>query len=106
MLVLENRCEELQKLLDDARIMLDKQQQAQRRRRERRKSSQSRIESGSGSGSGAGSPDEDREEDVVEEVDNITKDLQSNNLPHSDTESDCPRTGSGSGCGIQESGYR
>ena len=37
--ILENRCEELQKLLDDARTMIEKQQQAQRRRRERRKSS-------------------------------------------------------------------
>ena len=36
---LENRCEELQRLLDEARHLLEKQQNQQRRRRERRKSS-------------------------------------------------------------------
>jgi len=39
---LENRCEELQRLLDEARSLLEKQQNQQRRRRERRKSSQQR----------------------------------------------------------------
>ena len=39
---LENRCEELQRLLDEARTLLEKQQNQQRRRRERRKSSQQR----------------------------------------------------------------
>ena len=39
---LENRCEELQRLLEEARAMLEKQQQLQKRRRERRKSSQQR----------------------------------------------------------------
>jgi len=38
---LENRCEELQRLLEEARTMLEKQQQLQKRRRERQKSSQS-----------------------------------------------------------------
>lgn len=36
---LETRCEELQRLLDEAKSMVEKQQQLQRRRRERRKSS-------------------------------------------------------------------
>ena len=40
---LENRCEELQRLLDEARNLLEKQQNQQRRRRERRKSSQQRY---------------------------------------------------------------
>jgi hypothetical protein len=41
---LETRCEELQRLLDEARMILEKQQQQQRRRRERRKSSQNRTQ--------------------------------------------------------------
>ena len=92
---LENRCEELQKLLDDARTMIEKQQQAQRRRRERRKSSsqsQSRMEQTKDS-----PDDEEHEEEstsaIVQEESNHQSDEE---------ESDC-RTGSGSG--IPESGY-
>ena len=91
---LENRCEELQKLLEDARTMIEKQQQAQRRRRERRKSSQSqsRMEQTKDS-----PDDEEHEEEstsaIVQEESNHQSDEE---------ESDC-RTGSGSG--IPESGY-
>ena len=90
---LENRCEELQKLLEDARTMIEKQQQAQRRRRERRKSSQSqsRMEQTKDS------PDDEEHEEstsaIVQEESNHQSDEE---------ESDC-RTGSGSG--IPESGY-
>ena len=96
---LENRCEELQKLLDDARTMIEKQQQAQRRRRERRKSSsqsQSRMEQTKDS------PDDDEEQEEEEEIDNPSAIVQDDSNHQSDEESDC-RTGSGSG--IPESGY-
>ena len=95
---LENRCEELQKLLDDARTMIEKQQQAQRRRRERRKSSsqsQSRMEQTKDS------PD-DEEQEEEEESNNPSAIVQEESNHQSDEESDC-RTGSGSG--IPESGY-
>ena len=95
---LENRCEELQKLLDDARTMIEKQQQAQRRRRERRKSSsqsQSRMEQTKDS------PDDDEEQEE-EESNNPSAIVQEESNHQSDEESDC-RTGSGSG--IPESGY-
>ena len=98
---LENRCEELQKLLDDARTMIEKQQQAQRRRRERRKSSsqsQSRMEQTKDS------PDDDEEQEE-EESNNPSAIVQEESNHQSDEESDC-RTGSGSsGSGIPESGY-
>ena len=99
---LENRCEELQKLLDDARTMIEKQQQAQRRRRERRKSSsqsQSRMEQTKDS------PDDDEEQEEEEESNNPSAIVQDVSNHQSDEECDC-RTGSGSsGSGIPESGY-
>ena len=107
-MVLETRCEELQKLLDDARGMLDKQQ-IQRKRRERRKSShsQSRKESKVGNTD----IDDDEEEEVITNEPNTLQ----RTSPHSDIE-DRTRSGCGSRCGsgcgpgcggsvIQESGY-
>ena len=106
-MVLETRCEELQKLLDDARGMLDKQQ-IQRKRRERRKSSQSlsRKESKVDNTD----IDDDEEEVITNEPNTLQR-----TSPHSDTEdrtrsvcgSRCG-SGCGPGCGgsvIQESGY-
>ena len=99
-MVLETRCEELQKLLDDARGMLDKQQ-IQRKRRERRKSSQSRKEAKVGN---TDIEDNEEEEIITNEPPNT---LQRPSPQHSDTE-DRTRSGCGSRCGgsgIQESGY-
>ena len=108
-MVLETRCEELQKLLDDARGMLDKQQ-IQRKRRERRKSSQSQSRKESKVGN-TDIDDDDEEEEVITNEPNTLQ----RTSPHSDTEdrtkSVCgSRCGSGCGpgcCGsvIQESGY-
>ena len=90
---LENRCEELQRLLDEARTLLEKQQNQQRRRRERRKSSQQRSHQEATNSKS----DEDEEYGFkIEESEEIEKESSSSSST-SDEELRCRLT--------QESGY-